>query len=187
MKEYVDKIFNVMETAKKQLEECEKFDDTEGQREAFERAQAAYDAIVKLYNDCLEAEKEATQCETDAAEAVGKAKDSNTNAELAIKAIDQVIEQLKILIEAAGGDGGDGDCDSAEKIQKTADQHLSDASENHLNAKEYRDAIGGHATTAADHYMIVMNVKEEAVKTLEAAKLDEGNVDKLKMHLEAAE
>jgi hypothetical protein len=68
---YVDKIFNVIETAKKQLEECEKYDDTVGQREAFERAQAAYDAIVKLYNDCLEAEKEAMQCETDAAEAVG--------------------------------------------------------------------------------------------------------------------
>ena len=64
---------------------------------------------------------------------------------------------------------------------------MSDASENHLNAKEYRDAIGDHATTAADHYMIAMNIKEEATKTLEAAKLDKGDVDKLKMHLEAAE
>ena len=71
MNYYVDKIYNVMETAEKQLEECEKYDDTEGQREAFERAQAAYDAIVKLYNDCLDAEKEAIQFETDAAELVG--------------------------------------------------------------------------------------------------------------------
>jgi hypothetical protein len=35
--------------------------------------------------------------------------------------------------------------------------------------------------------MIAMNIKEEAIQTLEAAKLDKGNVDKLKMHLEAAE
>lgn len=121
MNMYVDKIFKVMQEAEKQLEECEKYDDTPAQAEAFERAQAAYDAIVKLYNDCLEAEKEAMQCETDASELVGQAKTSNTNAELAKKAIDQVIDQLKILIKAAGGDGGDGDCDSAEKIQGIAD------------------------------------------------------------------
>jgi hypothetical protein len=56
-----------------------------------------------------------------------------------------------------------------------------------MNAKQFKNDIDAHATSAAEHYMTVMTVKEDGAKTLEAAKLAGNDVDKIKMHLEAAE
>jgi hypothetical protein len=53
----------VVGEAEGQKDYCEQYDDTTAQKEHFERAKETYEAIEKLYNDCLEEEKEAQQCE----------------------------------------------------------------------------------------------------------------------------
>lgn len=45
----IEKIRLLMEAAYKQLEQCEKYNDTDSQLEDLERAKAALEAIVKLY------------------------------------------------------------------------------------------------------------------------------------------
>lgn len=55
LKGLVNEVEMVMKEANEKLEECEQYDDTEGQLEWFKKAKETYEAIVKLYEDVLEA------------------------------------------------------------------------------------------------------------------------------------
>jgi hypothetical protein len=186
MTEYVDKIFRVKEEAAQTLADCEKYQDTEEQLLALERAQAAYAAIEALYEDCLGGEEEAMKCADEAGALVGDARASNTNAEISKKAIDQVIEQIKILIKAAGGDDHDGDCDPVEKFQKIADQHFEDSAAAHELSQQFKEVIDEHTEAAAAHHMAVMAAHENGQATMAAAIADKWDVAALKAHREAA-
>jgi hypothetical protein len=55
-----------------------------------------------------------------------------------------------------------------------------------MNANQFKGTIDGHAKAAAEHYMTVMDIKEDGTKTLEAAIADKDDLDKLLVHKEVA-
>jgi hypothetical protein len=57
---------------------------------------------------------------------------------------------------------------------------LEESHENHMSAKQFKDDIDGHAKEAAEHYQTALEIEEAAIKTMDQAKLDKYDVEKLK-------
>lgn len=85
------------------------------------------------------------------------AEKSSKNAENSQLEINDVINQIKALIEAAGD--GTGDCNQAEEFKKIADKHFAETSQTLEIVRNHTQAIDGHVRNATEHQYRI----EEAV------------------------